>query len=328
MTSMFATHPPLTQRIRRIDPRWDGKFIAVDTDVAAAPAATTTDKLHTAGLAAGVAAAQVLQAIDTIGQPSDVHLGYAVKVLQDIPPALKEAAHEPYKARALIYTLVINVDANIRDSQLGHLKQHGDTGIYAETLELLPQVKNLEQRFRLPLIDIAMGTLRQLSPAQYALFRKNLRVLIEADKTIDLFEWALQKIVHHHLDNEFEKRSPLGRTAKYAQISQLHQECVLVLSLLAHSEHTDADTARHAFAAASQQLSLQDAAILPESAINLSTLNAAIDKLALLKPLVKPQFLKACVACITSDHTISATEIELLRAFSNALDCPMPPLGA
>ena len=26
VSSMFATHPPLAERIRRLDPQWDGKY--------------------------------------------------------------------------------------------------------------------------------------------------------------------------------------------------------------------------------------------------------------------------------------------------------------
>jgi len=46
----------------------------------------------------------------------------------------------------------------------------------------------------------------------------------------------------------------------------------------------------------------------------------------MLKPLVKPQFLKACVASIAHDQIISPVEVELMRAFSDVLDCPMPPV--
>lgn len=335
MSSMFATHPPLEDRIRRIEPSWNGKFIQSVSEVPAAPtAAPTSPKEETAsmagvtsGVAAGLATTQVMQAIDTIGQPSDAHVGYAVKLLQDIPANLKEAAHDSYKARALIYSLVINDDPTARESQLLHLKQNGDQGVYEETVKLVPQTQKLDTRFRLPLIDIAMGTLHQLSLAQYSLFRKNLRALIEADNKIDLFEWSLQKIVHHHMDNEFEKRSPLSRIAKYSSLEQVRDECVLAISLLAYSQHAGPDAAHRAFDAAAEQLSPKDLTILPESAIKLSSLNAAIDKLALLKPLVKPQFLKACVACITSNQNVTSTEIELFRAISNAIDCPMPPLN-
>ncbi len=326
ITSMFATHPPLEQRIRRIDRHWDGKFIKPRTDFSDEVSEPTEKHVSPAAVAAGVTAAQVMQTIEQIGQPSDTHLGYAIQLLNELPLELKLAAREPYKARSLIYTLVINTEPHIRDAQLVHLKAHGDEGVYQETIALLPRINSLDKALRLPLIDIAMGALRQLSPAQYVLFKKNLHSLIEADNKIDLFEWVLQKIVHHHLDNEFEDRSPLSRTAKYSGVDQLHQECTLVFSLLAHSEHADKTMAQHAFAAAAQLLQQQDMAILPESTINLAALNAAIDKLALLTPLAKPQFLKACVACVMADQHITASEIELLRAIANAIDCPMPPL--
>jgi len=33
MQSMFATHPPLHVRIKRVDPRWDGVFVPVTSEV-------------------------------------------------------------------------------------------------------------------------------------------------------------------------------------------------------------------------------------------------------------------------------------------------------
>lgn len=325
LTSLFATHPPLEQRIRRLDRHWDGKFIAPKAEVDTVTPAPRADKPQAATMAAGVVAAGVMQAIDNIGQPDDAHVDYANKLLASLPPALREAARETYKARALIYTLVINDEAKVRDMQLVHLKQNGDAGVYAETIKLLPQIKNLDRQSRLPLIDIALGSLHQLSAAQYSLFKKNLQALIEADNKIDLFEWALQKIVQHHLDNEFENRSPMSRTAKYTRLDPLRQECVLVFSLLAYAEHGSSLATQHAFDAAAKQIQLAGIHLLPEAKINLQTLNTAIDKLALLNPLIKPQFLKACVACITADGKVSATERELLRAIANTIDCPMPP---
>jgi len=58
----------------------------------------------------------------------------------------------------------------------------------------------------------------------------------------------------------------------------------------------------------------------------LAELDQAINKLAQLKPLQKPGLLKACAACIAADDKVTADEMELLRAFSSLLDCPMPML--
>ena len=100
----------------------------------------------------------------------------------------------------------------------------------------------------------------------------------------------------------------------------------MVLSLLAYAEHQTQPEITAAFEAGSAQLQNLTLELLPKGKIDLVGLNDAMDTLNLLKPLVKPQALKACAACIASDKKVSAAERELLRAFSAALDCPMPPL--
>ena len=66
--------------------------------------------------------------------------------------------------------------------------------------------------------------------------------------------------------------------------------------------------------------------LLPASELSLTVLDSATDRLARMKPLQKPKLLKACAACIAADEKVTADEMELLRAFSSLLDCPMPML--
>ncbi len=82
-----------------------------------------------------------------------------------------------------------------------------------------------------------------------------------------------------------------------------------------------------AFDSAVQTLELNGLALLARNEIGLSRLDLALEKLARLKPLAKPQLLKACVASIVHDQRVSPVEVELLRAFSDVLDCPMPPVA-
>jgi Zn-dependent protease with chaperone function len=339
-TSLFATHPPLEERIRKIQPSWDGKYPVVTiakegTEAEVRQAERTaqfagtnvSEKAQALGAAiAGTEALSSATVVSQIGRPDTQHLQYAQELIAQAPALVLTAMREPYGGRALIYCFVINKDAAIRQLQLQHLHEHGDQGIYDTTKKLLPIVDTLGEQFRLPLIDTSIGALRQLSPRQYQLFKKNLDSLIKADNKISLFEWALQKIVFHHLDAEFVKHGIFTRTAKYTQLKQLKHEIAVVLSLLAYAEHKNETDIKKAFYAGNEQLTDVNLELLPKSKINLASLNEAMDKLNLLKPLVKPQVLKACAACITSDKKVSTGERELLRAFSAALDCPMPPL--
>jgi hypothetical protein len=82
-----------------------------------------------------------------------------------------------------------------------------------------------------------------------------------------------------------------------------------------------------AFGSAVQALELSGLSLLAKNEISLSRLDLALKKLARLKPLAKPRLLEACVASVVHDQRVSPVEVELLRAFSDVLDCPMPPVA-
>ncbi len=323
--SLFATHPPLEKRIYSIQPNWDGKFDKriIETKQTAETETPNTKKA-TMNVAVVTVAAEAMQALGTIGQVSDANIAYARELMDGVPEEILAAVREPYSARVVIYLLLISPADGIRKIQMSHLHQYGDEGVYRLTLKLLPAVKVLDVSMRLPLIDLAIASLRQLSSDQYQLFKRNLDALIKADNRINLFEWALQRILRHHLEATFNQRPP--PRAKYRSLSLLKEECELLFSLLAYAgKKTEAG---QAFDAAKLIMQQDNLSLLPKGELNLSKLNSAIDRLAQLKPLAKPQLLKACVAVVMADDKVTAKEAELVRAFAATLDCPLPPMLA
>ena len=325
--SIFATHPPLDVRIKRIDPNWDGVFAPVTREVSEdqrtsgqVKQASRTGAMKTA-VAGAVIASQIL---DSVGQTSPEQLDYAVSLVNDIPTEIRDAVHDPYSARAIIYCLVIKEKkANIRDKQLDQLRELGDTGIFELVEKLLGAVKALDIRYRLPLIDMALPSLRQLSKAQYLRFKKNLLILIHADNQVDLFEWSLQKILFHHLDPEFDR--PGKKVAKFGSYKVVKKHIDVLISMLVYASVQDQSEIKAAFADAEQELELTNLMLLSRQQINLENLDVAVENLALLKPMLKPRLLKACLNVITQDQKYSAEEMELIRAIGDVLDCPVPP---
>ncbi|MBI4195632.1 MAG: M48 family metallopeptidase, partial [Betaproteobacteria bacterium] len=329
---LSATHPPLAKRILRIDPHWDGKFDFSDQADSAQDESQAGDSdamkrqavaSKVAAIAAGAAVADVLTAIDQIGNPKQEAVDYSRSLLSELPMAIKEAAREPYGARAVIYSLVLDKRQEVRPRQLKQLREHADPDVYALTLTLMPQMDELDVKYRLPVIDIAVPALKQLSLSQYKLFRGNLIALIEMDSRVDLLEWSLQKIVFNHLDGQFFKLAPMK--ARYSDPGQLKKEIELVLSVMAQAGAQNQSGMEEAFAAAAQTLESSGLALLAKNQIRISDLDLALEKLEKLKPLAKSRLLKACVASIAHDQRASAVELELLRAFAGVLDCPMPP---
>ena len=327
MQSIFATHPPLDVRIKRVDPDWDGVFVPVTREVSEdqrtsgqTTQASRSEAMKTAAAGAVIAS----QILDSVGQTSPEHLDYAVSLVDGIPTAIRDAVHDPYSARAIIYCLVIDdKQANIRDKQLQQIRELGDAGIFELVRKFFGAVTALDIRYRLPLIDMILPSLRQLSKAQYLLFKKNLLSLIQADKRIDLFEWSLQKILFHHLDPEFGR--PGKKVAKFGSYKVVKKHIDVLISMLVYASVQDKTEIKAAFASAEQELGLTNLVLLSRQQINLEILDSAVENLALLKPLLKPRLLKACLIVITQDQKYSADEMELIRAIGDVLDCPVPP---
>lgn len=321
--SLLATHPPLDDRILRIEPLWDGNYWSpappVDTNTVERDAGSRSDAVaHTAAIAAAGAG---LTAVDQIGQPEPQHLDYARDLLTELPAVMLQSVHEPHGARAVIYFLLLSSDRDTRAKQLRHLETAADDGVYDATLKLTTSVPELHIKYRLPLIDMALPALKRLSAQQYRLFKDNTDALIEIDQKIELFEWSLRKILFHHLDPGFVKGPRAHRT-----LQQVKNACAVLLSVLVYTGKQEEIGENEVFDAARKMLDNLDIHLLTKSELNLAALNTALDDLKQLRPLLKPQLLKACATCITADRRITPVEAELFRAVAYTLDCPMPPL--
>jgi Zn-dependent protease with chaperone function len=326
---LLATHPPLAERIRAIDPTFDGTFppVRYAAEEESPYAAQTHTPARRAGVPPIVPAAIALQAVmPNLGAPNLGHLHYAVELRNSFPPALRDAARDALGASALIYGLLLSTDAAVRANQLNLLAQNTSDAVRAETERLLPDVAPVAANAKLPLVDLALSGLRQLSPAQYEQFSKATQALIEADGEIDLFEYVLQKIVLRHLDTQFNGARKM--VVQYYALKPLVPDCSVLLSALAHVGSDDAAQCEAAFQQGAQVLSSFAQAPLVYVAsdqCDLPQVDAALNRLNQAAPQIKKNVLNACSLVVAADGVIQEMEAELLRAIADALDCPMPP---
>jgi Zn-dependent protease with chaperone function len=328
LSSVFATHPPLAERIQRLDPSWqphDSQQIEDAASAGRAPAAAAAMGFASAGdMASDLASAPGPSALEQIGKPTQAHLNQAARLIEQIPVALARAAHEPYGVRAVIYALVIDRDPEARARQLTQLDRDADAGVIAATRELLPVAQELDPALRMPLIDVALPALRALSEPQYQSFKRNLSALVEADDKIDLFEWTLQRILLHYLRPHFEKVKP--PKVRHTSLGRLESEVATVLSTLAYADRAEEDALRRAFGRAAAHLKLPKLSPLPPQHCDLAAMDRALLTLSEVTPGRKRQILVACAEIIAADRRVSVPEAELFRAISSALGCPVPPV--
>ena len=336
LSRLYATHPPLNDRILAILPRWKGDYEESDWDrsaLAATEADEQREKLSeqsqrekAAAILTGATGVLLADAvINQVGNPDGKHFDYVDALVKQIPQLFLDSAREPSGARAIVYFLVLSKDESVRGKQLEVLQNSADVGVFDELQKLYQSALEIAAQQRLTLVTIALSSMRQLSKNQYQLFRGNFKTIVEIDKKMSLLEWSLQKIVMHSLEAVFGKdEAPYFGKKK---LKSCKKSVSVLLSILTHSTVQDGISNEETFAAGADELkmSLQ---LIAVSKIDFDTLNNALDDLADLKPLQKPALLKACVRCITADGKIEAIETELLRAIAATIDCPVPPLLA
>lgn len=329
LQTLFATHPPLKTRIKRIEPGWDGEFIvARNIEPAAEQQAKREESSAKTAILTGTIAAGVLTAneiIEQVGTVKDEQVGVAREIIAAIPVMLRQAAEEPFGARAIIYGMLFDKDAELEAKQRSNLMQVADPAVVEHTNVLMDDLASLPMYARLPLLELTIPALQGLSPPQYRQFRKAVELLVAADKKVDLKEWVLQRLVMQQLDEYFglQKRAK----AIHSHLGAVKKEAEIILSLVAYTEHRDVVTSEKAFEAGKTEIGAGALQIAPREQLTLDNLNSAVDELAKLKPLLKPRILKACAACIMYDKQASIRGQELLRAVASTLDCPMPLLS-
>ncbi len=330
MAGLWSSHPPLEERIRELDPTWDGTY----------PASGAADRIIAAELAnpdavhasfAGTAAPReiptpvVHDAVEQVGNPTQAHVAYAVNLAPVMPSDIVSAVRDPYAARAIVLAMLLNTDERIRKRQFQALQALVTPDLFALVQQFSPSVDRLDARTRLPLVDMAIPALGAMAPAQYAPFIKAFNTLAQADGELDLFEWVLAQIVIRHLKPKFSPSRP--PPVRQRPLSQLVSPCEVVFSAVAHAGNSD-QKAESAFASA--------AAIFPELGLQLQSrsksdlpaLRRALDELRQATSQAHGRLVDACATSICTDGHATIEEVELLRGISDLLDCPMPPLLA
>lgn len=342
MSSMMATHPPLSTRIERIQPNWNGEFPNVDVQ-ASRPSSQRSESASeavsgfapadnsqpgSASMATPTTARETgsnhspisnLSAnFEDIGNPSPEHVQKAQQLLNEIPQALKDAAHDPFAARAIIYNLLIHPN-DTAEQQWAQLKQRAHPVVFKHTQALHQSVNELARRLKLPLFEICIPALKTLSEPQHQVFKDNLIALIKADQKVDIFEWSLYRMLLNSLE-------PSAASSGRASVRQLGVACQQLISTLATAGHSDESSANAAYSDAMSQLGFANLPLLGDGNISLPMLDGAIKQLQNLKPLQKPLLLKALMTCVKHDGQVTAQEYELFRAVAECLNCPVPPL--
>ncbi|MFP4445669.1 MAG: hypothetical protein ACLFPD_05420, partial [Desulfosudaceae bacterium] len=183
-------------------------------------------------------------------------------------------------------------------------------------------VRELPPELRLPVLDMAVPTLRQMSPEQFADFSRQVQLLIEADSKITIFEFVVKEVINHRLETAFAA-SPPG--VDYKNITPLRTDAAALLAVLARAGHPDKAEAERAFQAAAAVLPVKGETITMPEKVGFQDLHTALERFSRASFGVKKVFFDACCQSVLFDRKVAVREAELLRAVAYAVDIPVPP---
>ena len=346
LTGLWATHPPLDERIRAVDPQWDGKLFEPEEVVDVAH-----ESFATAGFGGGLrfSATETLQRVHeaapdlpppkniapvafrpaaivaNIGALTESHFRHAQALLESIPTRLREATRDTASAQVLVYGLLLEGGKEERDRQQALVAKHAGPEAAAALAALRPALSVLDPVARLPLLQISLPALRPLNGPALDRFVTTLDELVHADGRVTPFEYALQKMLLRQLQLA---KQPAQRV-QFDSFDAVRRDIAVVLSALARLGGKDQTAAATAFADGAAQLPViaTQLALLDAAASGLEQVDAALDKLAGASLPIKQRLLIAAGHVIAGDGTVTVEEGELYRALAATLDCPMPTVG-
>lgn len=327
LTSLLATHPPLTERIQALDPSFrEDDYPDVD------PRQRRTAKKtgRAAGFADAADAPQVSRTVagniaEAIGQPEAEHFEYARRLRSTIPEVLYDAAHAPEEAFLLTVALVLGEQHAARQLQLIEEQLGAERATLVKTY--FKAVNKVGPRYRLPLLEIAFPMLRARPKSQMEYLLKLVRRLIEIDGHVDLGEFCIYRVLASHLS---QAADPLAdKPGNRVPRKKARHAAIDVIRIVADQGNEDEVARDHAYQAgistfgdwaSGRKKQIDDAQTV-------EVLGRSLDALRQMNSAGKKSLLQAVSNTIAHDGKLTLSEAELLRAICASLDCPLPPLS-
>lgn len=298
-TGLFATHPPLKKRIKRIDPDWTGTF-PTEAEL----------KLH--------AKTQLTETPPKTKKTKD-STEIASSLLAALPAVLLQSSRNAQSAQALCCACLVQA---VHLQQQKELVEHSGHGQLLEQIEsLYKDVSQLAAGQKLHLMQLAIPSLKQLSRQQFDEFQQLCQALSQADGQEDLLEWTLQRWLQHCVGSQFYA-DLLHKKDKSRNPSAIRPGALALLALCA-DQAQQPQLQLDAWQAGLKVLGLDTET--KRQAASFALLDRHLPELIQTTAVLKKQLWQMLKAAVKADALVNEQEEMLLRALALLLELPLSP---
>ncbi len=334
LSGLFATHPPLLERIRALEPafkseqlqdlsrRWAGappNGLEEDLQLGLLPAASLPHADSEQAVTGPMIAARV-------GLPGEGDYRRADGIVDGMSKALREQAASRDGVVPLLLGLLLDPVAEVADKQRIEISARLGKVVAEQARHVHEQhLAQLHPMLRLPLASLAFPVLRLRPRQELEAFLDAANAMVFADGRVSLFEYCLGRLLtvqaRQSLDPGHQPRHGRSRPQR------VKNEVATLLAVVAQVGHRDSASAKHAYLAGLQRILPNDHVPYQVPTRGVQALDDVWMALDSLAPLAKQSLVEAVTTSISHDGRISVSEAELLRTICGVLHCPLPPLG-
>ena len=304
MEFLFSTHPPINERIRLIDPAFDG----IIPDVVPVLVVSLEP---VAGFAPTAQVAPPPLPTEARAVPTDQQIQDSVGFRGRIPDELRAASDDAVSAMGLVLGLILRRDPVLRAAQLEKARGLAGGEVAREAAWFEPLLRELPAGSRVPLLDLSMPALRQLSREQEAAFRLAItEVGYDADD--GLIVLLIQASMRRYLS---KAQVPVSRNGDLAAAYGL------VLSAVVRTSSESPEAQAHAYQLGAGALALPGLSVgmLDAELIDLQKVDDALTVIAGQSVYDRRKFVRACGAAMLNDGKAEPAEVEIVRAVGDSL---------
>ena len=342
LSSWFATHPPLVERIQRLEPSFRveqlqklrGSWVSAPPDglaedrvmgLAGRDAPSVDALLPPSPGMQQIPVDPVLVAAQ-VATPADDDYQQAVRLAGSLPPPLRALAGDRGAAQPLLLAMLLDVDASVAARQRNAVSEQLGEPMADSVLSIAAgPLRELHAALKLPLAALAFPTLRSLPRPQLAAFMRCIDALTHADGRISLFEYCLSRLLLVQVQAALDPSRHLHFGRRKA--SGVQREFAILLSVVARAGNPgDEAAARRAYLAGLQRILPQDHLPYAPPANGVLALDAVWAPLDSMDPLAKQLLVEAVTATVSHNQRVNVAEAELLRTICATLHCPLPAM--
>jgi len=328
--ALLSTHPPLNERIARVDPDFRPEGLerlaaSILAQQARRRKRADGDREQAERKVSG-RAFDVGRMFEQIGRPDWDRMLMAAALAASLPRDVRRAAHSTEWAPEVLFYTLLDRDETLREQQLLLIAQRMGADSEAQVRALLQAAGLPAAAQRLPLLEIAFPALKRRPPEFVKQVLETVKALTGADGRVDVFEFLLARVISQHLWESYNPHRV--KLAGSKNLTACRQEAQRVMAVLARHGQEGEAAALAAFRAGCEALGFEAGASLPATDDWAEALDSALPLLDRLKPAEKARLVDALAAVVLHDGRMLPPELELLRVTCDLIHVPLPLLAS